>query len=209
MPRLIPLLLLLAVRLTAGPTNLLADLAGWEYFTPDTHATLADVCTVKPDGVLAVAGKPNGYLATVASHANYRLHAEWRWPDKAGNSGVLVHISSGPIDRNVWPLCYQIQTKNKSVGDLLPMADAKFAEPLSTPPEAKPPLLGHSAPDSEKPAGEWNTCDIVCRGDTIEVTINGVLQNKVSGCSVHEGKIGIQLEGTPFELRNVTLAPLE
>jgi hypothetical protein len=208
MSRLIPLFLLLAVRLTAETANLLADLAGWEYLTPD-HATLAEVCVVKPDGVLAVAGKPNGYLATVASHANYRLHAEWRWPDKPGNGGVLVHISSGPIDRNIWPRCYQVQTKNKFVGDLLPMADAKFAEALSTPPEAKPPLLSHSAPDSEKPAGEWNACDIVCRGDTIEVTINGVRQNKVTDYSVHEGKISIQLEGTPFELRNVTLAPLE
>jgi hypothetical protein len=209
MLRFASLSLLLATSLVAGPIVRLADLSQWEYFTPDASAKLADVCTAKPDGVIAVAGKPTGYLATKTTHANYRLHVEWRWTEKPGNGGILVHVSSGPLDRNTWPRCFQIQTKHKTVGDLLPMVDAKFAEPLSTAPEAKPPLLSHSAPDSEKPAGEWNSTDIVCRDDTIDVTINGVRQNKVTGCSQSEGKIGIQLEGTPFELRNISVAPLE
>lgn len=209
MLRFVSLLLLLASPLVAAPTDLLADLAQWEYFTPDQHAKFADVCTTKPGGVLAVAGKPNGYLATKASHANFRLHVEWRWTDKPGNSGVLVHISSGPVEKDTWPVCFQIQMKNKTVGDLLPMVDAKFAEPLSTAPDVKPPLRARSGSDSEKPAGEWNAADIVCRGDTIEVSINGVPQNKVTGCSAREGKIGIQLEGIPFELRNISLTSLE
>ena len=70
-------------------------------------------------------------------------------------------------------------------------------------------LLARSGSGSEKPAGEWNSADIVCRGDVIEVTINGVPQNKVTGCSAREGKIGIQLEGIPFELRNVSLMALD
>lgn len=62
--------------------------------------------------------------------------------------------------------------------------------------------------DSERPVGEWNTSDVVCRGSAIEVSINGVTQNRVTGVSVSEGKVGFQLEGTPFELRNVTITPL-
>jgi hypothetical protein len=183
------------------------DLAGWEFVsTPATE--IAHVCTVTPDGVIAAAGQPVGFLATTATHANYRLHAEWRWPGKPGNGGVLVHISSGPKDR-AWPLSFQIQTKNKSVGDLLPMAGATFAEPLTSAPGAATPLKAHTAPDSEKPPGEWNTCDITCRGDTIEVTINGVLQNRVTGCSLQGGKIGFQFEGVAFELRHVTVVALD
>ena len=34
------------------------------------------------------------------------------------------------------------------------------------------------AASSEKPAGEWNTMEVVCKGNTIEVFVNGVLQNK-------------------------------
>jgi hypothetical protein len=166
------------------------------------------VCSIRADGVIAVAGSPIGYIATKASYHDFRLHAEWRWPEKPGNSGVLVHVSTGPKDRQ-WPLCYQVQWKNTAVGDLLPMAGASFAEPLSTPPGAKTAQLNHSAPGSERPVGEWNACDVVCRGTTIEVTVNGVRQNRVSGLSVTEGKVGIQLEGTPFELRNVSIVPLK
>ena len=182
------------------------DLAGWELLT-SPGAEIGAVCRVNPDGTLAVAGQPLGYLATVETYRNYRLHAEWRWTGRPGNGGVLVHISSGPKDR-VWPLCVQIQLKHGNAGDLLPMAGAAFAEPLSTAPGAKTPQLNHASPDSEKPAGEWNSCDIVCQNDTIEVRINGVRQNRVTGCAPHEGRIGFQLEGTPFELRNVRLTPL-
>jgi len=183
------------------------DFAGWEYLAT-TPADIATVCSMKPDGTIAIVGKPNGYIATTASHQNYKLHAEWRWTGQPGNGGVLVHINGGPKDRQ-WPMSFQVQTKNKAVGDLLPMAGVTFAEPFTTPPGANPSFKARGGSvDSEKPAGEWNTCDIVCRGDTIEVTINGVAQNKVTGCSLREGKIGFQLEGLPFELRNVTLERL-
>jgi len=193
----------------AAPTDLFptADLAGWEFVTTPATA-LASVCTRRPDGVVTAAGKPVGFIATTASYENYRLHAEWRWTGQPGNSGVLIHISSGPRDR-AWPLCFQVQTKNGNVGDFLPMAGATFAEKLSTPPDAKTAILNHTAPDSEKPAGEWNTCDVTCRGDTVEVTINGVLQNRVTRAAPQAGRIGFQFEGVPFELRNVTLVRLD
>lgn len=183
------------------------DLAGWTFVTP-TAANIATVCTVKPDGVLAVAGKPVGYLVTEGVYENYRLRLEWRWSGKSGNSGVLLHIASGPIDRNTWPLCLQLQTKATRMGDLLPMAGAKFAEKLSTAPDAKTPQLDRVSPDSEKPAGEWNALEIVCRGSTIECFINGVRQNGVTQCTPHAGRIGFQLEGASYELRNVRLSPL-
>jgi hypothetical protein len=183
-----------------------AGLAGWQFVT-DPPTPIEQVCVVRPDGVIAVAGSPVGYLATTTSHRDYRLHAEWRWNGKPGNSGALVHISSGPKDRQ-WPVCFQVQWKNSAVGDLLPMAGATFSEPLSTPPGAKTPQRNHSAADSERPAGEWNTCEVICRGDVIEVSINGVVQNRVTGASATEGTVGFQLEGTPFELRNVTISPL-
>ena len=181
------------------------DWAGWEFVTTPA-ADIRTVCTIESDGVIAATGQPVGYIATIASYANYRLHVEWRWPGKPGNSGVLLHISSGPKDR-AWPLCFQIQTKNKSVGDLLPMAGASFAEPLA--PDQKIPQRPHTAPDSEMPAGEWNLCDVSCRNDTIEVTINGVPQNQVSAATPSAGRIGFQFEGTPFEIRNVSLQPLD
>jgi hypothetical protein len=192
---------------TDQAVTLAAGFAGWE-FVADPPTPIGAVCTAAPGGVIAVAGTPVGYIATTTRHRDYRLHAEWRWSGKPGNSGALVHISSGPKDRQ-WPVCFQIQWKNTAVGDVLPMAGATFAETLSTPPGAKTPQLNHSAADSEHPAGEWNACDVVCRGTTIEVSVNGVPQNRVSGVSVAEGKVGFQFEGTPYELRNVSVSPLK
>jgi hypothetical protein len=212
-PPLAALLLLAAAALTRAatpvqPAALLngKDLAGWELVV-EPAADIATVCTYKTDGVLAIAGKPLSFLATKANYENFKLHAEWRWSDKPGNSGILVHIASGPKDRQ-WPVCHQVQTKNKAVGDLIPMAGATFAESFTTPPGANPSFRAHSAADSEKPAGEWNSADIVCRGDTIEVTINGVAQNQVTKASPAAGRIGFQLEGVPFEIRNVRIEPL-
>ncbi|MEO7412619.1 MAG: DUF1080 domain-containing protein [Opitutaceae bacterium] len=181
------------------------DLAAWRYVTPGKES-ISEICHLKPDGVLAIDGKPNGYIATSASYENYRLHVEWRWSGKPGNAGVLVHITEGPMDR-IWPISFQIQTKNTRVGDVLPMSLAKFAEPPTT--GMTPDQLGRTGADQEKPVGLWNSCDIICRGDTIEVTINGVAQNKVTKCIPAAGKIGFQLEGVPYELRNIRIEPLK
>jgi hypothetical protein len=168
---------------------------------------MEQVLMARPGGVIAVAGNPSGYVATRATYTNYRLHAEWRWPGKPGNGGVLLHIQGGPKDR-VWPLSQQVQTKFGAAGDLLPMAGASFAEPLTTAPGAATPIKAHSAADSERPAGAWNSMDVVCRDGTIEVSINGVAQNRVTASSPASGRIGFQLEGTPYELRNVMIQTL-
>ncbi len=186
------------------------DVAGWEYVTLG-KADISAVCHCNADGSLSIVGKPLGFIAATTTYHNYELHAEWRWPEHAAknsNSGVLLHIASGPKDR-VWPLCFQMQTKPGRAGDLLPMAGATFAEKLSTAPGAKTPQLDRRAAASENPLGEWNACDIVCRDGTIEVTINGVHQNKVTHASPDSGKVGFQLEGTPYELRNVRISPLD
>ncbi|MRW91858.1 DUF1080 domain-containing protein [Duganella sp. FT80W] len=183
------------------------DFSGWELKT-QPEAVVDDAFRMLPDGVIASTGKPSGFLATQQNYRNYKLHVEWRWSGKPGNSGVLLHISPGVFDR-VWPVSLQVQTKNGNVGDLLPMAAGSFAEPLTSAPGAETRIKAHTAADSEKPVGEWNACDIVSRDGVVEVTLNGVPQNRVTQVSPASGRIGFQLEGTPYELRHVTLTPLE
>ncbi|NMB51607.1 MAG: DUF1080 domain-containing protein [Bacteroidales bacterium] len=65
------------------------------------------------------------------------------------------------------------------------------------------------APSSEKPTGEWNTMEIVTKGNTIEVTVNGVLQNKASGTNPDNGHICLQSEGKDIQFRNVYLTRLK
>jgi len=183
--------------------------AGFDAFELVTTpaAAIGEVLVAGADGVIAVAGNPPGYVATRASYTNYRLHAEWRWTGKPGNGGVLLHVQGRPKDK-VWPLSQQVQTKFHAVGDLLPMAGASFNESLTSAPGAYPAIKARVAADSERPAGEWNSMDVVSRDGSIEVTINGVVQNHVTGAQPASGRIGFQLEGAPYELRHVTLLDL-
>ena len=93
------------------------DLAGWTYHLDDPKVKMDGVWNVK-DGVLRCTGKPTGYLVTKKNdYENYVLSVEWRWPDKGGNNGVLVHVTT-PSALGVWPKCLEIQLGSGDAGDL-------------------------------------------------------------------------------------------
>ena len=70
-------------------------------------------------------------------------------------------------------------------------------------------VLGfRGAHEIEKPAGEWNTLEVECRGDTISVTLNGTLVNRVTRVKPARGKIQLQSEGAEIFFRRVDLYPL-
>jgi len=56
--------------------------------------------------------------------------------------------------------------------------------------------------------GEWGSYQVVARGDTVEIIVNGKSMNKITGCNVSSGFIGIQSEGAEIELRKIHLEPL-
>jgi hypothetical protein len=62
---------------------------------------------------------------------------------------------------------------------------------------------------SEKPLGQWNAYDIICKDDWVVVLVNGVLQNIATKSTLTSGKICLQSEGTPVEFRNIYIEPLE
>lgn len=178
------------------------DLTGWSFVNAEGEP-LAKVATVLPNGVLAVTGKPTGYLLREGLHSNYRLHAEYRWLKPKGNSGFFVHISSGPVGGKAWPMCLQVQNRDQHTGELIPMGGFIFA---GGPPDGKVYELRH--PPREKPIGQWNLCDITCEGDEVIAVVNGLEQNHATHCSRSSGQIGLQLEGFPFEIRVLRITPL-
>jgi hypothetical protein len=62
---------------------------------------------------------------------------------------------------------------------------------------------------SEKPLGEWNVYEIICKDDWIVVLVNGLLQNVATKTSVSWGKICLQSEGGPIEFRNIYIEPVD
>ena len=90
------------------------SLSGWEYFLVDGDAKMEDVWSVE-EGILVCKGEPGGYLCTKKNYESYRLVVEWRWPEKPGNSGVLMRITGEPT---MLPNCVEAQLKSGSAGDM-------------------------------------------------------------------------------------------
>jgi 3-keto-disaccharide hydrolase len=63
--------------------------------------------------------------------------------------------------------------------------------------------------DLEKPVGEWNTLECVCKGDTITNILNGTVVNAGTNCSHRRGKILFQSEGAEVFFRRIELHPLK
>ena len=165
------------------------DFSGWTFVSKNTNAPAESIWSVT-NGVIACKGKPTGYARTLQTYRDYQLHAEWRFPNGPGNSGVFVQVN--PPDK-VWPMCFEAQLLSGSAGEVRmnggSMANGTTAE--------NPKSVPRQLPSSEKPIGEWNSYDIICRSNTITVRVNGVLQNEITGTSVNSGAIGLQAEGKP------------
>ncbi|MDI1249349.1 MAG: DUF1080 domain-containing protein [Lacunisphaera sp.] len=179
------------------------DLSGWKFFLNDATIEPTTVWSVQ-DGALRLATKASGYIKTEKDYSNYHLHVEWRWDKDAAanaNSGVMVHVHGPDL---VWPLCFECQLKTGNAGQVVGMGLDIPDAPLQANRKRAPKL----ADSSEKPLGEWNTYEIFCRRDTVEVFVNGVRQNHVTSLPVSAGAIALQMEGCPIEFRNVWLEPL-
>jgi hypothetical protein len=184
------------------------DLAGWTYHLDDPKVKkvqMDDVWSVK-DGVLRCTGKPTGYLLTKKSdYANYVLTLEWRWPDKGGNNGVLVHVTT-PGALGVWPKCLEIQLGSGDAGDLWVIGTTLDMPNIEKRRDDRRHL--NLTDNSEKPLGEWNKMEITCRDDLISVKVNGTLVNEATKLSQSKGAIALQSEGTPIEFREIKLQRL-
>jgi hypothetical protein len=142
-------------------------------------------------------------MRTAEQYSDYKLVLEWRWPEKPGNSGILLHMSS---EEKIWPLCMEAQLMHNRAGDLIGMG-CKFNENKAQKdsPVSYTPRMNES---NEKEPGGWNKYEITCKGGTIEASINGQLQNKATGVNLNKGYIGFQSEGVPIMFRNIKLTPL-
>lgn len=152
------------------------------------------------DGVIRLSGQ-FGYIRTNKEYENYKLTAEWRWPDTVSNSGIFLHLQP---EFKIWPENFECQLRAGDAGDIYNSGGATCDQYKGE----DQPIVAKQNPSNEKPQGEWNQAEIICTGDTITVYINGLLQNQITGLSQTKGFIGLQSEGEPVEFRNVVLTPI-
>lgn len=182
------------------------DLSGWTCHLDKPDVKMEDVWSVN-DGVLVCKGQPVGYLITKKNDfENYVLELEWRWPEKGGNNGVLVHVTK-PGALGVWPKSLEVQLGSGDAGDFWVIGTTMELDK----PEGRIEDRRHKnlSDGDEKPLGEWNKLEITCRGDEVLVKVNGKLVNHAKKVSQTKGAIALQSEGTPIEFRKIRLTPLK
>lgn len=187
----------------AGPVSLFngENFDGWYMWSEDPNADPKETWLAK-DGAIYCTGVPQGFLRTDKEYSNYVFTFDWQWPKEPGNSGVLLHMTDG---EKVWPVSMEAQLMNDRAGDLIGMASHLEFNTHENKRSRYAPKMNES---NEKASGGWNSYEITCKGDEIELKINGVLQNKGTGIPLQKGFIGFQSEGVPIALRNLKLTPL-
>jgi len=170
------------------------DLSNWAFYLKDQSVDPSTVFTIQ-NGVINIKGDPFGYMRTKEAYSDYVLNLEYRWPSEATNSGVFVHAQ---LPDTIWLRTFECQLKAGNAGDFVCMNGATMNEK-----KGNSIVVPKMAASSEKATGEWNSMVVTCKENTIEVSVNGVLQNRATGISESKGHICLQSEGKNIEFRNV------
>ena len=177
-----------------------------------------DTAFIVRDGMLVSLGKPNGHLLTDETYADYRLEVEYRFPGEPGNCGVLVHASTLRRLYSQFPQTIEVQMNSGHAGDFWCIGeDIKVPDMTERRPgdpakwggdEGDARRILNLTDDSENPVGDWNLMTIECRGDRIDVWVNGTKVNDGFDATASSGQIAVQAERAEVEFKRLDLTPL-
>ncbi len=194
------------------------DLSGWHVDVPaiDSNPSTPSPFAMR-DGMLEVAGEPQGHLISDSTFRDYRLEVEYRFTGKPGNAGVLVHASTPRALYGMFPKSIEVQMESGNAGDFW-----CIVEDITVPDmvarrgpqdtwgitEGKARRIVNLTDDSEKPLGEWNRMVVETLGRSIRVWVNGTMVNDGTNATADHGQIAIQSEGSAVEFRKIVLTPI-
>ena len=94
------------------------DLTGWYTDVPaaDQSAAVPPSFVVEKSMLVSM-GNPQGHLITDDSYSNYQLVVEYRWVEKPGNCGILVHASTPRRLYSMFPQSIECQLYVGNAGD--------------------------------------------------------------------------------------------
>lgn len=131
--------------------------------------------------------------------SDFEFHVEWKYTKVADekaryNSGVYVRNDADGV---IWH-----QAQAGQAGAYLFGNSSKAGAP------ARFNLREQMKENRVKPVGEWNAFDIVCKGKTISLSVNGKLVSEWDSCEVPKGYVALEAEGFRIEFRNIRVRPL-
>ncbi len=144
------------------------------------------------EGIVKCTGEPTGYVVTKKTYKNFSLRLNMRFPERPGNSGVLVYIRE---PNRVWPPCVEVQGMFNQFAAIFPIGG----------------LRGPAGDDnaarqsSIKPFWQWNSLEITSKDGVITSYINGTKVAQAGPFPVKEGPVAFQSEGVPINFHNIRI----
>ncbi|MCG3128683.1 MAG: hypothetical protein CHACPFDD_03573 [Phycisphaerae bacterium] len=178
------------------------DLAGWTVV-----GQKKDAFQVEADGVLSCTGGGGGWLRTNDEYKDFVLKLDYKI-SPSGNSGVFVRATK---DGDPAFTGMEVQIMDDAGKDASPQGNGALYDEVAP------------AKNMSKPAGEWNSYEIMCFGNELRVALNGEQLyhiNLDTNADKHHkreklsmraatGFIGLQDHGNPVWFRNIRIKPLD
>lgn len=180
-------------------------LDGWE----SGEATPLEACWKVEDGQIICTGDKGPWLRSKEEYGDFNLRLDYQ-VSPGGNSGVYVRV---PKDGNHHrendqqpPAGFEVQILDDSHPSYKGIKDYQYCASIYD-------FVGAS-PRNAKPAGQWNTLEINCRGGQVTTVHNGVMVTNMSDETVpgfalrlKKGFLGLQNHSTRVAFKNVRLGP--
>jgi len=147
------------------------DLTGWQ--APEGLAQWSAA-----DGILASGGEKDSWLRSESEYADFVLRLEYRLAAGA-NSGVSIRC---PKDGDPAHEGLEVQLIDDTHALYKNLKPEQYTGAIY--------MQAAARTKAAKPAGEWNQCEISCRGVELVVRINGIEVNRVNLNSQKKGLDG-------------------
>lgn len=181
------------------------DLVGWE-----GGGAPAEVCWKVEDGLLVCTGEKNGpWLRTAEQYGDFSLRFDYL-VSPGGNSGVYVRVPENGLHHRendtLPPAGFEVQLLDDAAPQYAKLKDYQYSASVYD--------IAGAEPRVSRPAGEWNTIEINCRGQHVTTVHNGrivvnaaVEQYPLLGLRKTDGYLGLQNHSTVVKFRNLRIGP--
>jgi len=196
-------LLCLTINVRADETNFKSlfnggDLSGWQGVT----SAASDSWKVE-QGLLVCTGVKGTWLRSDAEYGDFNLRFDYKLRP-GGNSGIYLRV----------PLDGAHREGGGAEVQLLDDRDARYQSIKPTQACGSIYLVAPAKQSVGRPAGEWNTMEIDCRGTSYRVTHNGILvldanENEFPELAKRfkKGYLGLQNHSEEVWFRNLRIGP--
>lgn len=193
------------VELDSQPLFNGVDLTGWE-----GGGAPAEVCWKVEEGLLVCTGEKKGpWLRTEKQYGDFNLRFDYL-VSEGGNSGIYVRVPEDGLHHRdndtLPPAGFEVQLLDDAAEQYRTLKDYQYSASVYD--------IAGANPRVSKPAGEWNTIELNCRGQHVTTVHNGRIVTNITA-ETHpllalrktEGYLGLQNHSTVVKFRNVRIGP--